>query len=62
MFGFQHLQILQIIMSGWVLSRIGVGETLLKLNEKYEFGRKYILYSTGDVMNKIGEGGEYNEI
>ena len=21
---------------GWVLSRIGVGETLLKLNEKYE--------------------------
>ena len=33
---------------GWVLSRIGVGETLLKLNEKYEvasINNKNIIYA-----------------
>lgn len=33
-----------------------------KTYEKYEFGGSSFYTLTGDVMNKIGEGGEYNEI
>lgn len=36
--------------------------TFNKTYEKYEFGGSTFYILTGDVMNKIGEGGEYNEI
>ena len=38
---------------GWVLSRIGVGETLLKLNEKYEkesFACRYVTSGYDDCL------------